>query len=475
MNKTLINTIYYSLGELLPKVISFLLLPLYTRYLSPSDYGIVSYTTTITTFLSVIGMLGLNSYVLRYYFIYKDEESRKKVVGTAFIAVSVFNLFILGIAFLVMPSIIDTYDIQVAWNPFFMFALVTNLFTSFSTIPLCLYRIKQEANNYVLINISRTMLTVIFNLLFIVWLNAGIEGYFYAHLYSSIPFIPIFFVIIGKYSKFNFSFSFLKEGLRFALPLVPGTLAYIIINMSDRIILERNVSMSQIGLYNIAITISSALQIVIQSGYHAIEPDIFSNYGSEDYYDFVRRLQKVFYSFIFVAGLLIALFSQEVFALFLSSEYYSGYLFVPILVVTAVISGQNIIYGAILQGDRKSKIIGGITILGSILSFTFNIILIPLIGVWGAAAVGLLSMACMNFMEFSAMKFEGKTIWREIILSVLILVFSYLCLCLFEEVTPLSILIKIVSFSIYTWVLLNIYNINIQDIFSLFIRNRKIQ
>ena len=67
MNITLINTIYYSLGELLPKVISFLLLPLYTRYLSPSDYGIVSYTTTITTFLSVIGMLGLNSHVLRYF------------------------------------------------------------------------------------------------------------------------------------------------------------------------------------------------------------------------------------------------------------------------------------------------------------------------------------------------------------------------------------------------------------------------
>ena len=412
-------------------------------------------------------MLGLNSYVLRYYFIYKDEESRKKVIGTAYLAISFFNLIILGLSYLFMPSIINQYSIQVAWDPFFKLVLITNLLTSFSTIPLCVYRIRQEANKYVILNIARTLLSVALNLILIVGLKRGIEGYFYAHLFAAIPFVPVFFLIISRYTKFAFDFSFLKEGLKFALPLVPGTLAYIIISMSDRIILERNVAMSEIGLYNIAVTIASALQIVIQSGYHAIEPDIFNHYGSAGYYDFVRKIQKVFYSTIFIFGLLIALFSQEVFALFMAEDFYSGYIFVPILVTTAMISGQNIIYGAVLQGDCKTKMVGGITILGSIVSFTFNILLIPVLGVWGAAVVGLGSMTLMNLMEYWTMKFENKTIWRELLLSILVIVLSYSYLLLFPNVSFISVLVKILVVVIFVLFLFKLYRLNLQDIISL--------
>lgn len=72
--------------------------------------------------------------------------------------------------------------------------------------------------------------------------------------------------------------------MRFSLPLLPGALAYLILSVSDRIILERNVPMAEIGIYNVAFTMALALNIVIQSGYKAIEPEIFKRYGATDYF-----------------------------------------------------------------------------------------------------------------------------------------------------------------------------------------------
>ena len=77
MNKLLKDTFLYSLGEICPKVISFFLLPIYTKYLSPADYGTIAYTNTIMLFLFVLGSMSLNSFVLRYYFIWKEEQKRR--------------------------------------------------------------------------------------------------------------------------------------------------------------------------------------------------------------------------------------------------------------------------------------------------------------------------------------------------------------------------------------------------------------
>lgn len=466
MNKTLINTIFYSIGEVLPKIISFLLLPVLTRYLSPSDYGITAYTNTINVFLTIIGSLCLNSYVLRYYFIHNDEESHKSVIGTAFITIGVFNLFIIGLAYLFLPSIIERYNIQVLWDPYFKLAIFTNLLTSFCTIPLALYRIKQKANKYVLLNVSRTVLNLSLTVLFVVFLKKGVVGFFYANLLAIIPFVPIYFVIIGKQANFHFSFTYLKEGLKFAMPLVPGALAYAIINMSDRIILERNVDMELIGLYNVAVTMSLALNIVIQSGYHAFEPEIFSHYGKEGYYRYVKKIQKVFYSAIFVMGLCIALFSQEAFHYFTSEHFHRGFIYTPILILTAMISGQNIIYSCVLQGDRKSKTVGAITLVGSFCSITLNLLLIPYLGVWAAAITGTASMYLMNVMQFVAMKFEDKSMAKEIILSLLVVVISYVIFYFFPTVSLQGFTFKILGILLYLVVMCLLYDFNWQSIKS---------
>ena len=113
MNSLLKNTIYYSVGEICPRIISFFLLPVYTHFLSPADYGILSYTNTVMLFLFALGTLSLNSFVLRYYFIWNKEHERRRLIGSVVSVILVMNLLILGLAFCFLPHLIDKYHIQV--------------------------------------------------------------------------------------------------------------------------------------------------------------------------------------------------------------------------------------------------------------------------------------------------------------------------------------------------------------------------
>ena len=78
------NSIYYAIGEALPKVFGILLLPVITNYLTPEDYGLWSYIISLITFIFAISTLNLNTFIFRYYFLEKDFASQKKLLGNIF-------------------------------------------------------------------------------------------------------------------------------------------------------------------------------------------------------------------------------------------------------------------------------------------------------------------------------------------------------------------------------------------------------
>ena len=419
---------------------------------------------------TVIGVLSLNSYALRYYFEHKDEEQRHLLLGTVYMAIGLMNLVILVLGWLIFPPVIEHYQIQVPWHPYFKLALINNFLVSFSTIPLVVYRVRQDSVKYVALSFSYTMLTFLFNIVFVVFLKKGIIGYYYSTLLVSIPYFFVYANIIRKYACFKISKGYLKEGLRFSLPLLPAAVAYFFLNMVDRIVLERNVALSEIGIYNIAVTLTSALGIIIQSGYHAVEPEIFNHYGTPDYYKFVKKAQSIFFTAIYIGALLLALFSQEVFIIMTSESFHEGYHLVPILIIGVVMSGQNVIYGGVLSSEKRTKVQGSVSIIGAALSFLFNLLLIPLWGTIAAALSRMISYVFMNTALFKKMTFPGKTIYKETIAVVLILVIPHMMFWLFPAVSLWGIIAKLFIALIYTVFVLKLFGISLVEMKRLLIK-----
>lgn len=474
MNKLLKNTIYYSIGEICPRIISFILLPIYTHYLSPADYGILSYTNTIILFLFVLGTMSLNSFVLRYYFVWNNEKDRRRLIGSVVAAITVMNILILFLAYVSFPYLIDNFQIQIPWDPYFKLAIISNFLDSFSIIPLVVYRVRQDALNFVSISLGKSLLLVAFNLFFVVYLQIGLIGSYYAMLCTYIPYFFLYIYIIRKYAGLYFDFSIIKEGLKYSSPLIPGALAYLILSVSDRIILEQNVPLSQIGVYNVAFTISLALNIIIQSGYKAIEPEIFQRYGKTGYYNFIKNAQKRFFILIYAMALCICLFSQEIFFFMTSKNFHDGYKLVPLLIVGVVMTGQNVIYSGILSAEKRTKVVGGATFSGAICSILFNLILIPLWGIYAAALSSAISFTVMNTLLFAKMSFEGKSMYKESLSIIIIPVVAYILFYIFPEITWISILIKCGALIVYTFGIIMFFGFDLVDIKNIFYINNKL-
>ena len=470
MNIVFQNTAIYAIGEVLPKIASFLLLPIFTRYLTTEEYGIISYTGSFMLLLTVIGMLALNSYALRYYFERKGVEERRLLLGTVYMAIGAVNLLLILLGFILFPIIIDYYSIQVPWDPYFKLALINNFLISFNVIPLVIYRVRQDSAKYVLLNFSYFLCTLILNIVFVVYLKEGIVGYYHSNLLVGIPFFFIYLGIINKYACFRISKKYLKEGLRFSLPLIPGSIAYFFLSMADRIILERNVMLSEIGIYNIAVTLTGALGIVIQSGYHAVEPEIFSHYETPDYYKFVKKAQTVFFSTIYIMAMGIALFSQEVFILMTAPSFHQGYHLVPILTIGVVMSGQNVIYGSVLSSEKRTKVQGTVTMIGAGISLLFNILLIPLWGTTAAALSRMASYIVMNMLLFIAMTFPGKTMHKEFLSVSLIFIIPHVVFYFFPSVSVASFAIKIVIMLLYLGILMKMFGVSLVELKTMIIK-----
>lgn len=455
------NTIYYSVGEILPRVINFLLLPLYTRYLSPSDYGIISYTQAVYSFLLILSTLSLNSYVLRYYFIHKKSKEQKEMIGTVFVTILLCNIFLVGIGFAFLPNIIEHYHIQIPWDPFFKFALTINFLDCFSIIPLVVYRVRQEAKKFVRLGVSRSLFTIALTVFFVAYQQRGVIGSYQAQLYVYLPFSFVYIFCLRNHTNLSFKRKYLIEGLKYSMPLLPGAVCYVLLSMSDRLILERNVGIGQLGIYNIAATMAMVLNVVVQSGYKAIEPEMFKRYGTEDYYSFVRRGQGLFFFVIYSGAMALCLFSQEAFFIMTTKSFHHGYWLVPVLILSVVMTGQNIIYGGVLLSEKRTKVQGGAMVIGSIINICLNLVFVPIWGVYAAATVSAISYIVINLYLFQKMTFPGKSIWRELLLVILIPVIAYIVFFFMNNINMQNIIIKMLMLMVYMRIAIKLFGLNL--------------
>lgn len=469
MSKKIIkNTVIYSIGEVVPKLLGFLLLPIYTHYLSPADYGIISYTSAVMVFLPAFSTLCLNSFLLRFFFERDHDVERQKLVGNVFSFIAIVNLFIFFIGYFFIPKLINRFHIRIPWDPYFKLAFIAYFLEVFSIIPLAFYRVRQNAKIFVALNLGKVITQYILILVLIVFFEKGVLAFYYGNVIALIPFFLIYLVIIFKQSIINLNWKEIKEGLRFSLPLLPGAISYLLIDFSDRIFLERSVSMAEIGIYNIAYTLSFSLNMIILSVYRAIEPEIFKRYNdSDEFEDFIYRAKSVFFFSIYLAAMFVTLFSQEFFKIMAPPNYFNGYLYVPIIIVGVIMTGQNIIFGGILAAEKSTKIIGLATLAGVIFNIIFNIIFIPLFGVFAAAISTAISFTVINVILYLSMRVKSKSMKQEAIaLGTFISIFISIFFIFKIEVSINNFLIKILLFVLYFLFLLNVFSIQFNSIIS---------
>lgn len=422
------NTTIYALGDIVPRLIGFLTFPILTRYLSPAEYGIVNYVGTLTTFLLAFGFLCINTYFLVFYYRCDNREEQKKLLGNLSSFVILFNLLLVLFFLLFGNSLFGLLGSKISFYPYIVIGVLSNFFNIFSILPSALYRLLEKPMLLTIVNVSRGVIILVLTLVLVVYYDYSAIGVLYATLFVNFIYAFVFLYISRNHLIWNLCFRQIKEVLRFSLPLLPGSLAYYITTISDRILIDKYLSLSELGIYSTAVTLALILNIFSYGAYKALEPYIFKNWEVEDFAKIFENIRNAFVYVLLIGVLCLCIFSKEFFQIMTNLKFHGAYWYVPMIILGVYSSSLSMLYGTVITAKGKTKINSLISIIGAGISISLNITLLPILGLVSAAIVSSFALTVELFIAMWYSKLDvghKKPFFSLLIVSVTIYLFVY--------------------------------------------------
>uniref|UniRef100_A0A7V3J934 Polysaccharide biosynthesis protein C-terminal domain-containing protein n=1 Tax=candidate division CPR3 bacterium TaxID=2268181 RepID=A0A7V3J934_UNCC3 len=455
MSRLVKNTFIYTLGNIIPQAVNFLLLPIYTRFLSPNDYGIVSSMTILITILAIVFTLCLERSIFRLYFDYKDEQGKRDYLGTIVVSIIINSLICMLLIF-AFRNIFGKIFSAIPFYPFYVYAVLTCFFMVIGYPPMIVFQVKEKAGSFIALVLSKFFLMVLLNIWFVCFLRAGAAGQLQAGLLANLFFLPVNLYIVARVINFHFAFDILKNSLAFSLPMVPSLVTAWILDMSNQVFIAKYLSMADVGIYSLGLKMALVGLIVVSGFDSAYSPYFFRLANEDDQANSKVTLQKVNNKYAMMLLLLafsIAFFSREA-VILMGPKYARSYVITRIVAFAYLFSGLGgLASRSILQEKRVIENMF-ISIGSAALSIILNIMLIPRIGIYGAALSSLLTFIVGFVIQYQYSRYcyfiplNFRRLGAYLLTAVVILVVYHFYI---EQFLWQSIASKFIIFSLIIW------------------------
>lgn len=270
----------YALGRFLNAGITFAMLPLYMRILTKADYGIIALAVTIATVLGAILPLGVHGALSRHYFTAKEEEERKTMVGTAWTFITLHALVLCLLLDSQGDRICQLAFKDFTYSPYIRMSVWTAFAATFGLIPLNLLQLEEKPREFSVCNLVVTLVTQGLVLAGVLYYRNG-YGYLLGTMLAPYALFPLYLGLSWSRMTLRPRMDLLKPLLALGLSIVPHALAAWVLEMSDRVVLERNVPLGQLGIYSFGYQMASALMILGQALNSAWVPYFFKMFEQE--------------------------------------------------------------------------------------------------------------------------------------------------------------------------------------------------
>ena len=417
------NSLIFGVGTLGSKVISIILVPLYTYYLSTSEFGTVDLVTTTVNMLLPIISASIFEAVLRFVM---DKDSESDVILSNSLFIAVYGIII---AIACYP-ILSHYNVFGENLLYFYLILIFQIFEKiFEQYSRAIGKVKIFALNGVLL----TFLIGILNVLFIVFLGMGVYGYFYSLIIANL--ISINFLVFATAAYKDIQISKLSKDttrtlLIYAAPMIPNALMWWLINASSRYFILYFVGVSANGLFAVASKIPSLISIINQVFTQAWQLSAIEEYDSHNKSTFYTNVFNYFSSIMFIGTSTIIVINKFLFTFFFSADYFKAWEVVPFLLIGAFFSSFSGFLGTNYVAAKQTKGVFKTSVYGGIISLILNFFFIPFFGIVGAGISSMISFFVMFLVRyFDTKKFiEMQINWSMFFFSILILLIQTIIL-----------------------------------------------
>jgi len=400
LKKLASQTAVYGLSSVVGRLLNYLLVPLYTRYFLPAEYGVVTELYAYVAFLVVLLTYGMETAFFRFS---KKEESTK-VYSTTLISLLISSVVFVGLIFLNSSAISEWLGYSNHPEYIQFFALIIGM-DAVSSISFAKLREQDKAMRFAFIRVLNIIVNVGFNLYFIVYQEYGIAYIFIANLLASVITLIMLFPEMLS-SSWVFDKKLWKKMMIYALPLLIAGLAGMTNETIDRILLKHllpntDIAASELGLYGAFYKLSIIMILFIQTFRFAAEPFFFAQEKEGNGRKIYADVMKYFTIIMVIIFLCVTIFYDAIKG-FLGSEYHDdrGFLVVSILLLANLFLGIYYNLSIWYKLTEKTKYGAYLSIFGAIITLSLNFTLIPLLGFVGCAWATLICYFSMTVASY---------------------------------------------------------------------------
>lgn len=474
--KILTNSALYSLTTLLQKGIGFFLLPLYTAFLTPDDYGIVNVVTSVSSFLSVLIMMSLTGAATRFHYRNTDENYRKVLWGTITTIVIISSLGWGAVFFTFHKFLVDPFIGEVEFFPYAVIGLANVIITPLYLLFQSSLQARQEALHYSINTFSNFIVHLGLAVLLIAVFKLGAVGMLLANVITSLLFF--IYVLISYIPKIKMGIDkpIAKKALKYSLPLVPHHISLWSAGTLDRLFLNNIKGTAVTGVYSVGQQFGNVVGTIAYSVNQAFVPWFYQmiEKGKEG----IKKIEKmglfavIGYSLFAFA---ISLFAPEVLKVMVSEGFRDAWKVIPIISFAFVFHGVYFFYINILF-LKDTGWVFTVTLSAMAVDILFNILLIPLWGFYGSAIACFMTYFFRSIFAMVLSLKKNREIRYNYIMMyfipLLFLALSYINVLVVNLPTGLTLLTKLAFCSLLGGLFYWKYKKSINELVYQF-RNRK--
>jgi O-antigen/teichoic acid export membrane protein len=479
----------YGVGNVLQTSLNFILLPLYLRIFSPKEYGVISVLIVVMTLLTLFSSGGIMNGMIRLYYETGDVK-RKELVGTTwlwyFVAASIGGIILFSQAHLFSRLLFDTESHTQSVR---LLSLVF-FFAMLRTVPFYIFRLQNKAELYVGFSLFNFLIDFGLKLYFIVYLSAGISGYFESGAISSFLTLLAMLPFIVQDIRFSFNMEYFQPLFKLGFPYIFTGLAVWTLDVSDRVLLSRLSGETAVGVYALAYNFANIFGIVLATPVALLMDPFFFAYAAEkSTADTKQLLQRTLIYFFLVGGLVylgISLGSGELLRAFTThfgakAEYLEAIKLIPVLTLAPFLyflSTQSSLAGLLA---KKPEVNSWAYSIAAIVNFALNLVMIPKFGALGAALTTLIAYLVLDILSYSWMGkiFPVQYDWKGVVVALFYLLIALVTGWYIRLDQPLiSLSVKVITGSV-VFTLLTLFTDSIltraerKKILAYFVEGRK--
>ena len=447
----------YGLGAMAVKAIGFLMLPVYTHYLTPLDYGVLEILDLSMSLLGMFLGMGMTAALLRYYGAAGSLEEKNKVVSTALIFVIGTGLlmFSMALAF-VRPVSALLFGPRVP-SSYLLLSFSSFVLGYIANLPRSYLRALEASGKFVALDTLGVLASLVMNVVFLVVLKMGVAGILLSALLVNVAWIPVSGWVFHRVGA-GFHAPLLRRMVAFGLPLIFSNLALFTLNFSDRFFLQHFQTLEVVGVYSVGYKFGFMMNFLLVQPFLGMwQARMYIIHGQPDYAKIYGQIFVLYSVVLIYAGLALAMLSPEIVHVMVGPKFSSGQEVIPLIVLAYIFYGIGYYTQLGMFLTNNTKVIGMIGAGVAVLNLGLNYFLIRNYGMMGAAWATMLSflaIAVANYWFSQRLLPLPLGTARVMTATAMAMCFYVLALCWRLDSLVIALLMKgalLVAFPLLLW------------------------